>query len=409
MNRAVVVLMVVLGCSKSVEPTETVEADPIAVETLPLEFIERPRVLVLEGTLQANRRAQISPLVSGHVQRVAVERGDVVSEGDTLLVLRAQDYRLAAQAASARADAQLESLGIEGGTASDLDPDTVASVAAARADWEAKQDLLTRSEPLATQGVIDPQTLQQTRAAALAARARYDQARQQVSSSLSNYRALRAEASLRRSDASDATVRAPFDGAVVDRMVEVGEFVGPQTPVVELVDASSLRLELDVPERESTSIQVGQHVSIAVDGTDEVLDGTVRFVAAALDTDRRTLTIEAVVENPEGRIRAGHFARARLQLNGTRRLMEVPRGAIVSRAGVSRIYVVSAGVADAYIVEVVDEDTEHAYIEGDLPEDAVIVSAPPRELSDGAAVTSSARAAQPPAAQRPEPQAQAEG
>src|SRR5690606_10988588 len=130
--------------------------------------------------------------------------------------------------------------------------------------------------------------------------ARYASAKQQASGGYASYRALSAEAAARADDAKNTTLRAPFSGAVVERRVEVGEYVSPQQPVVKLVDASKLRLELEVPERSVEALRVGQKADIRVDGSDTRLSGSVAFMAAALDPERRTLTIEVVADNPEG-------------------------------------------------------------------------------------------------------------
>ncbi|MBO6934206.1 MAG: efflux RND transporter periplasmic adaptor subunit [Deltaproteobacteria bacterium] len=358
----------------------------VTVDTIPAVAEQRPRVLELAGTLEANRRASLSPQVSGHVSQVLVERGTEVEEGDALIVLQPADLRLAAQAASARAESQLRSLGFDSAPSDEAALDDTPAVAAARADWETAKDRRDRSESLVQSGAIDPQTWQQIQAGEEAARARYESARQQARASLASYQALRADAAMRRRDAADATLRAPFAGAVMSRSVEIGEFVGPQTPVVELIDASQLRLELDVPERYSTGIQEGQTLSVAVDGTDLVLEATVRFVAAAIDTQRRTLTIEAVVDNADGQVRAGHFGRARIALGGARELMKVPSSALVERAGVNRIYVAVDGVAEARIVEVIERAGDEVWVEGTLADGEQVLVSPGRDIADGVGI-----------------------
>src|SRR5690606_32948221 len=249
-----------------------------------------PNTLELDGTLRAKRSASLSPLVGGHVSEVLVERGDVVKEGQILMRLRASEYKLAAQAASARASAQLEQLGVERGEAGNVDPDRIAAVAAAKATWEANRDQQARNAQLHSMGAISDQVLEQSRAAEAASRANYESARQGVGASLASYSALSAEAARLRNDADNTRIRAPFAGSIVMRSAEVGEFVSPQAPIVEIVDASELRLELKVPERNAGQIVVGQPVHITVDGTDEEITGTVQFVSAALDVATRTLT-----------------------------------------------------------------------------------------------------------------------
>jgi RND family efflux transporter MFP subunit len=308
--------------------------------------------------------------------------------------LRATDYRLAAQAAAARAAAALEQLGLEHGATGDVDPDSIPSVAATKADWNAIRDQLERNERLFETGAVSEQALTQSRAAESAARARYEAARQGVAASLASYSALSADAARRRDDAQNSKIRAPFAGSVVERSAEVGEFVSPQAPVVELVDASELRLELEVPERFSTQIREGQAVEVTVGSIESPIEGTVRFVSAALDESRRTLTIEAVVPNADGQLRAGHFAHARIVLEGTQELVRVPTDALGERAGVERLFVVEDGVARARIVTTVRREGEASLVAGEVHPNDAVVSEPPRTLADGVPVRASSTVAE---------------
>ena len=163
--------------------------------------------------------------------------------------------------------------------------------------------------------------------------------------------------------------------------------MGPQNAVVELVDAAELKLILEVPERAAARIQVGQAAEITVDGAGEVLKGTVRHLAGALDATRRTLTIEVYADNATGAVRPGHFARARIELGGARPALEVPATALTERAGVSRIYVVRGDKADAEIVQVIERRGDRLVVEGGLKAGEAVVAVPPRTLADGSPVT----------------------
>ncbi|MCB9625341.1 MAG: efflux RND transporter periplasmic adaptor subunit [Sandaracinus sp.] len=367
-------------------PAAPAEAAPIPVDTLSAEAVRVPLTLELEGTLEPNRHARLSPLVAGHVSEIRAELGDTVEANAPLVVLRSADFRLAASAASARAEAQLRSLGVD--DPHQVDVEAVPSVVAAQSDLTTAEDALRRLTPLHQSGAVDDQTFEQATQREAAARARYDSARQAVAANLASYQSLRSEAALRRSDATNATLRAPFAGSVSARLAEVGEFVGPQTPVVELVDASQLRLTLQVPERFVTKVHEGQRVQVTIDGTDLRREGVVRHLAAAIDSARRTLTVEVMVPNEDFSVRAGHFARARIDLGEERELVSVPSTAVSERAGVYRVYAIVDGIAEARIVRVVERDGDLTRLEGDLRSGETVVSAPPRELADGVRVRS---------------------
>ncbi|MBC7172784.1 MAG: biotin/lipoyl-binding protein, partial [Polyangiaceae bacterium] len=200
------------GCSgqpeASAAPTATETAVEVAVERA--SGVTVPNVLELDGTLRAKRSARISPLVAGHVKRVLVERGDVVRQGQTLIELVSTDLALDARAASARATAQREQLGLEAGQTDQVDAEENPQVIAAKADWDAIRDQLERNQQLHSMGAISDQVFEQSRSAEAAARARYQSARQGVHASVASYSALSAEAARRRDDASNTRVKAPF-------------------------------------------------------------------------------------------------------------------------------------------------------------------------------------------------------
>ncbi|MBC7172994.1 MAG: hypothetical protein H5U40_11220, partial [Polyangiaceae bacterium] len=89
---------------------------------------------------------------------------------------------------------------------------------------------------------------------------------------------------------------------------------------------------------------------------------------------------------PDGTLRAGHFARARLVLEGTQELVRLPSTAVRERAGVERVYVIEGGVAIARIVTTVRREDEAVLVMGEIrPSDTIVID-PPRELADGASV-----------------------
>jgi RND family efflux transporter MFP subunit len=377
----------VSGCSAAhagVADGAAVQDQTIRVHTVRVSAVTAPRTLELEGTLGPRRHASLSPLVSGHVAAIAVELGDSVRAGAPLLTLRAADFRLAARAAGARAEAQLRQLGLASDAAVDIDK--VPSVAAVKAELDNASDSLRRHTQLRATGATTAESYEQAVLRHAAAHARYESARQAVQGQLAGYAALRSEAALRRNDAANAIVRAPFAGRVAKKMTEIGEFVSPQSPVIELVDTSELRLTLQVPERHVASVREGQRMRVSVDGSSIVREGVVRHIAAALDQDSRALTLEALVPNDDGALRAGHFARARLDLGDTQELMSVPASALSERAGVFRVFVVAAGHAEARIVQVVERDGQRALVRGELTAAESVVSAPPRGLADGSKV-----------------------
>lgn len=171
--------------------------------------------------LDARVSARETGTIIGGIPRV----GTRVAEGDPLLVL--DDRRLRADLARIRASrAQAEA--------------ALTRVETDRAD--AEEDLASLKAASSTGGAISPRELRE-------AQARFDAAEADRLAARASIDALDADASLLDLRIADATVPAPFDGVVVERMAEVGEWAMPGTAVVRLVSTTDLEVWLDVPER----------------------------------------------------------------------------------------------------------------------------------------------------------------
>lgn len=366
------------------ETTDTsAESPPILVGTRVAERREEPVTLSLDGTLVADEESLLTSVVAGRVVEVLVERGTVVEEGQPIVRLRDVDYRL--QAASARA--QLEQararLGMAEGTAVPR-AEEMPDVRAALSALELSESNLERAEELARRGVLSAQALDETRTRATQAREQYQTTLNSARAAIASLATARTTLSQANTSASEATVRAPFAGEIASRNVSVGEYVSPQTPIVSLVRTDPLRIEVQVPQQHLMAVRPGQTVWIRVDAiADRTFEGTIRYVSAALQRETRGLTVEAVVPNPERMLRPGLFATARIDTGQTREVAVVPASAVMTEAGVDRVFVVREGVVEERVVSVAERGAEEIVIaEGIVPGEVVATEALDR-LADG--------------------------
>jgi membrane fusion protein, multidrug efflux system len=158
-----------------------------------------------------------------------------------------------------------------------------------------------------------------------------------------SFEAATARARLAAQNVGDGLVRAPFDGVVTDRYIEVGQYLRHDSRVISLASLDPLRLEMAVPEAELAKVRVGADVSFAVSAyPDRRFGGNIRFIAGAVRQTTRDLIVEAVVPNADGALKPGMFADVEL-VTGQRSLPSLPRAAIVGRDGESRAFFVVGG------------------------------------------------------------------
>lgn len=377
------------GCTQAKTADErsgAVAADPIDVHAAGVKAVVRPTALVLDGTLLADEESRVTSIVSGRVVEVFVERGSKVEAGAPLVRLRDVDYKLQAQAARAQLDQARAQLGMrEGGSAPK--PERTPNVAGARADMQLANSELVRAQSLEASGVLSARELEQLRTQADAAKERYQAALNAAKAQIAAVSAAKTALEQAKTAADEGVVRAPFAGEIADRLVSLGEYVSPQTALVQLVRVHPLRIELSVPQQHLRDVQPGQRVTLSVDALpDRAFEATVRYVSAAVDRNTRSLTVEAVVPNDDGMLRPGLFATARLQTGASQTVSELPAAAVRTAAGVSRVYVIEGGKIREQVVSIADRGADTVIVaEGLAAGDQVALDGFDR-LGDGVAV-----------------------
>ena len=291
------------GCKPAAADTKRSKDDPVAkVETVAATQRDVPRFLTLTGTLLANQKADVAADAVGKVQRTYVERGSFVNKGELLAIVDARSATLTRAEASAEARA-----------------------AKVRSE-QAKMDC-ERTGKLFQEGAIS--------------KAEYERQGAQCEASLLSKEAAQARADQAMRAVGDSSIRAPFSGVVMERLVTAGEYVRADTRVVTLVDIDKLRLELTVPESAVGSVTEGQTVSFRLASFgDRQFPAKIQYVGPALRRSSRDLVVEAVLDNPDHKLSPGMFAAAKVLL-GTASTPVVPATALREEGSARRIFVVN--------------------------------------------------------------------
>ncbi len=382
------VLAATVGCGTGVKG-ETTEAGaappPVAVASA--AAVERPirRFLEVTGTLAAQEEAEVAAEVQGRVVATPVERGTRVAEGDALIRIAAAEMEAQAAEAEANAAQIVGRLGLSDG--SDFAVDKVPEVANARANLDLAEGDFTRAQMLFDRKLLSKADFDQRSAQAEVARRQYDIAR---NGALQQYQALlaaRARVSLAKKALADTTVRSPFAGVVGQRLVSVGDYVARGTKIASVMRTNPLRVNLTVPEQYSAEVAVGRPVSLEVDAAPgQRFEGQVRYVSPALQTDSRTLVVEALVANDKGILKPGSFATARIEQATERPAVLVPAAAVRTISGTSRVYVLMGDRVEERIVTVGQAVESLVEISTGLKTGENVATSNVEQLLDGARV-----------------------
>lgn len=314
-------------------------AKPVKVEQVRKDSVRRAVDVV--GTLAAVDQVTISSEADGKVRRILADLGDRVHAGDLLIELDSEKQQYAyeqQQAALARALAQY------GATDPKQLPEIEKTPDARRANAELVQatQAFDRASELFKRTLISQQALDDARATLQSARSRYDSALQGGKDLRASIQASEAAMKLADRQRRDTQIRAPFDGYVEKRLVNLGELVKAQMPVMAIVRLDPLKVIAEIPEKLTPWISDGRPVELRVDAYQgRTFAGTVTRVSPAVNTATRAFPFEARVPNPDAALKPGTFARVHLEIGKVDDVLTLPYAAIQYRYGVNRVFVVA--------------------------------------------------------------------
>jgi RND family efflux transporter MFP subunit len=379
----------VVGCGTGVkgESSSTgAAAPPLAVTTT--ASIERPirRFLEVTGTLAPQEEAEVAAEVQGRVIATPVERGTRVADGDALIRIASTEMEAQVAEADANAAQIVGRLGLADG--SEFQVDRVPEVANARANLQLAEGDFERAKMLFDRQLLSKADFDSRNAQAEVARRQYDIARNGAVQQFQALLAARARVSLAKKALADTVVRAPFAGVVGQRLVSVGDYVARGTKVASVLRTNPLRVNLTVPQQYSAEVAVGRPVLLEVDAAPgQRFEGQVRYVSPALQTDSRTLVVEALVANDKGVLKPGSFATARIEQASERPAVLVPAASVRTVSGTSRVYVISADRAEERIVTVGQSVDDLVEINTGLKAGENVATSNLDKVVDGAQIT----------------------
>lgn len=156
-----------------------------------------------------------------------------------------------------------------------------------------------------------------------------------------------AQVEAQRALIAQKTIRAPFDGVLGIRKVNLGQFVSPGTAIVSLQQLDPIHLDFTLPEQMLPRVTEGATVRAGIDALPgETFEGTITAIEPSVDPGTRNFTVQATLANPDGRLRPGAFARVGMDTGGAQSVVVIPQTAVSFNPYGNAVYVVSEKPAD---------------------------------------------------------------
>jgi RND family efflux transporter MFP subunit len=348
----IVSLCCVTGCQSDYPATGATQSAgreitaPRQVRVVPAAEDTLAHGITVTGTLAAEEQIVLSFKVAGRLSELAVDLGSRVQQGQTIARLDPTDFHLRLKQTEAALQQARARLGLApDGTHDRIDPEHTPVVRQARAMLNEAQRNYDRAAGLWERQLIARAELDTAATTLQIAEGRYQDAIEEVRIRQAVLSERRSELEIARQQLLDSALQAPIDGAVRQRHASAGEYLAAGAPLVTVVRTHPLRLRLSVPERVAMRVRLGQPVQIKVEGDTNVYQGHVARLSPAISEEDRTLLVEAEVPNEHGRLRPGAFAGAEIITAAEERAVFVPASAIVTFAGIDKVFTVHDGLS----------------------------------------------------------------
>jgi RND family efflux transporter MFP subunit len=280
---------------------------PALVVTDEVQRLEFNSQVTLIGRTEPRVNSQIVSEVSGRVAQINAPEGNAITKGEPLVTISRDRIEFSLNAKEAEV--------IQAKTQEDL----------ARSN-------LRRAEDLYEKELIREIT--------------FDSAKAWVTASEAERKRLEAERDRLALDLRNATIRAPYSGYTLRRMIDVGEWVNPGTPVYEMVDLAEITVAVDLPERYFGRLSIGSLVTIRISNdTANVYTGTVTGIARSANEATHTFPVIVAVPNPDGKLGGGKLVHATLSLDERFSSLAVSKDAIIRQGMQTMVYTIADGKA----------------------------------------------------------------
>jgi RND family efflux transporter MFP subunit len=407
---ACALLMGSLACSREKSPARAANAPPgerkVTITTVEADGRDVVRSVQIVGTLLPQEEVTLSTEMPATVETILVDLGDAVQKGQPLIRLDEREARLEAERQTANLQAAREALE-RARQMLDWNRANVersqAVLAEARVNLKRYQDLFAEGAISASQRDTAQTQYDVAVASLRASEAQYESDRAAAKNAAALVEQATAALALARKRLKDTEMIAPFDGFVRKRLVNAGETVKEKTPLLSLVAAQALKLQGEVPERFVPQIRVGRPVRLEVEAyPGRMFQGTITRVSPVVDVESRTFTVEATVPNPGGALKPGFFAKASIITGTERNVPFVPEEAVVTFAGIVKVYVIADGKAEERRIRTGQRSDGRVEILDGLQVGEAVATSGLSQLATGTAVAVQAGARGAPTPERPD-------
>ena len=328
---------------------QKVEAAPIGIKVAKASLADLVMTIKSPGEAYSEKRIVVKAEVGGVVKNLAAAEGRHVKEGDLLVELDDDEYRLRLEKLEAQRLRTLSELILEkqfAAAGQETAPGALERLAAAQSAYEKASEAFRKG--LATQA-----ELERAQAAAELALIEAGRKKDEVMASAKGLTQAEVDVKIARLDLAKTRIRAPFAGIVTDIKISPRERIDPGRELFTLVDISRLKVKAKVLESEVGKVVAGRDVDLRFNAfPGRVFKGRIEAVSPVIDAADKTCSVHVVLANPSEEIKPGMHAEVEIPTEIYPGRLLVPQPAVLTRGGRKLVFAVEDGVAKWRYIEV---------------------------------------------------------
>ena len=332
-------LLLFAGCSKN----EGKEEPTVSVQVAAVEKTTIEHTINTQAILFPRQQAAIVPKISAPVQKFLVKRGSPVHEGELLAVLENRDLSAAAQDTKGSYDqAQAAYETTTGASLPQEIQKAEADEQQAKQVLDAQEKIFQSRQQLFDQGALPRKELDQSRVDITQARNQYAIAKkhlddlmaigkqQELKSAAGQLESAKGKYLGAQAQLSYSEIRSPINGVVTDRPLYPGEMAAAGTPLLTVMDVSSVIAKAHIPQSEAAVLNVGDKGTMKVPGIEEPIEGKVTVVSPALDPNSTTVEVWLEAKNPKHALKPGTSVQLSLTAQTVKDALVVPASSVIT-------------------------------------------------------------------------------
>ena len=377
-------LLIFTGCQTS--KTTSNKNNAAVVSTVKVAKGQLDDSTTISGKLEAFASANVVPKVAGKVDRIPVDIGSEVREGDLLVALDAPELLAAVNQAEANLQKAKES------DLSNLKNQALSTVTTSETTLKNAESDYNRAKALFAEKAVSQQSLDQSEKTFSLAQSAYDLARQNLNTiengTIPNtIKVNEAALAQARANYANMVVTAPISGVITAKNVNVGEKTPTDKPVVSIVNLDKVVVQASVNEDKVNNLSVGQKISVVLAAvSDKPFEGEITNVSYAADTTTKAYQIKIQISNANHKLKPGMFAEVKLE-GSKESFLLVPREAVLTADQKSYVFTTDGQKVQRKEVKIGRSDCKNMAISSGLNGGEDIVAAGIDALQDGMKVT----------------------